>query len=249
MAMNPDVIEESEQDEGSGAPAWMATYSDLATLLLTFFVLLLSFANMDAKQFREALGSVREAFGVSQTNPGRFEARSNTIVEMGDHGGRSVLRENSAIRAVRNAVERRGLSNDVEVSDEERGIVLRVRDRVLFDVGSDEVRKEGVPVLEKVADLIAELEGGIAIEGHTDDQPITSKKFPSNWELSAFRATAVLRHLVSHGIPQNRLGIAGYADTMPVASNDTQAGRAKNRRVEFIFSYEAVGKKSKAKDH
>lgn len=243
--MNPDVIEESEEQEEGGSPAWMATYSDLATLLLTFFVLLLSFANMDAQQFREALGSVREAFGVTYVDPGHFAARSTTIVELGDSNGKTVLKESSALRAVKDAVARRGLAGEVEVSAEERGIVLRVRDQILFDVGSDVVREEGIPVLEKVADLALDFQGRIAIEGHTDNRPISTLRFPSNWELSAFRATAVLGHLVSHGVPRERLGIAGYADTVPLAPNDTVEGRASNRRVEFIFAYDDVEASSK----
>ena len=241
--MNPDVIEESEEVE-EGSPAWMATYSDLATLLLTFFVLLLSFASMDAQQFREALGSVRDAFGVTFSDPGRFEARSATIVEMGEASGRTMLNESAALRAIRDAVARRGLDKQVDVSAEERGIVLRVRDQVLFDVGSDDVREEGIPVLEKVADLANEFSGRISIEGHTDDRPIHSLRFPSNWELSAFRATAVLRHLVDHGVPRNRLAIAGYADTSPLEANDTEEGRAQNRRVEFIFAYDGLSQNS-----
>jgi chemotaxis protein MotB len=239
MGLNPDLLEESDQPE-EGSPAWMATYSDLATLLLTFFVLLLSFANLDAKQFHDALGSVRNAFGVTHRDPGRYEARSNTIVEIGSHGGKVALRQSSPLRAVSEAVERRGLKDLVEVTAEERGIVLRMRDQVLFDVGSDEVLSGGVPILEKVAALANEFEGPLAVEGHTDDRPIHSSKFRSNWELSALRATAVLRHLLSHGVARERLGIAGYADTKALASNNTDSGRAKNRRVEFIFAYEGL---------
>ncbi len=248
MGLNPDVLEESEEGDEGGAPAWMATFSDLSTLLLTFFVLLLSFANMDANQFRDALGSVRDAFGVTHIDPGRFEARATTIVEVGNAGGRTVWKESSALKAVKDAVARRGLGGLVDVSAGKRGIVIRMRDRVLFDVASDKIVEEGVPVLKKVAELTNEFKGPVAIEGHSDNRPIHSVKFPSNWELSAFRATSVLRYLIDNGVEKKRLTIAGCGDTHPISDNDTAEGRAKNRRVEFIFSYDglevaATGKK------
>lgn len=246
MGLDPNLIEESEQP-AEGAPAWMATFSDLATNMLTFFVLLLSFANMDAKQFREALGSVRDALGVNSSEPGRYEARSTTIVEIGEAGGKTMLKESSAMRRIRDAVARRGIDGSVEVSSEEKGVVLRVRDYVLFDTASDRVRDEGIPVLEGIADVVNGFDGPVAIEGHTDNRPISSAKFPSNWELSAFRATAVLRHLVSHGVARDRLAIAGYADTIPIGDNSSEEGRARNRRVEFVFPYEGL-KKPPAKD-
>lgn len=232
---------DDDEDEGGeeGAPAWMATFSDMATLLLTFFILLLSFANMDVVQFREMMGSIREAFGVQHENPGAFQARASSIVQIAEGGSPmspSVLQHSPIVQQLLRRLREQGLDSVVDVQMHRRGVSLRIRDGVLFQSGSDQLLPGGLPLLDGLADIAADMEQDLAIEGHTDDRPISNSRFPSNWELSAGRATAVLRHLTeTNGIDRGRMSIAGYADTHPVADNDTPEGRARNRRVEFIF--------------
>lgn len=223
-----------------GAPAWMATFSDLATLLLTFFVLLLSFAQMDVQEFREVLGSVREAFGVQFVTRGRFEAMSTTPVELNREptSPLAAMRhdEAAALHRMQQEIESRGLEESVEVLSTDRGIVIRIRDRVLFSTGSASLSQDALPVLARVAELANVFTEGITIEGHTDDRPIHTSRFPSNWELSAVRAASVLRFLLDEtSIDPGRVSIAGYADRRPVSTDDDDEGRARNRRVEFIF--------------
>lgn len=246
---------EEEEDEGGGgeegAPAWMATFSDLCTLLLTFFVLLLSFANMDIKNFRVAMGSVKEAMGVDVTFKGDFEARSTTPIEMSTTQAVSYIAVNdlekiakAALKLVKKMVKDRKLSDKVEVLGTSRGIVLRTKDHLLFDPGSYEVRDRGHDALSLIADLMSDFSGDLEIQGHTDNVPIGTGGVDSNWELSTSRATSVLRFLTAeHKIPLARIHVAGYADTRPVAPMDTEAGRALNRRVEFVFEYPLVGGK------
>lgn len=227
-----------------GAPAWMATFSDMATLLLTFFVLLLSFANMDLQNFRVALGSVKEAFGVQFTVYGDVEAMSTTPVELSDTPSHPKVSpevaEAEAVKAVKAFIDRRGMKKKVKVVGSSRGIVLRMKDVVLFDTGSDQLKKEGEPVLDLVADLFGKFSGDLYVEGHTDDRPIHTERFPSNWELSTGRATAVLRYLThERKLPNDRLGVAGYADVRPVLPNKDNDSRAQNRRVEFVFDYKS----------
>ncbi len=238
-----------DDDDGGGgdegAPAWMATFSDLATLLLTFFVLLLSFAEMDVTAFKELLGSIREAFGVQFETQGPYEAMSMSPVELSkDSSGPIHPIDEDAERAmeeVEKLIEEKNLEDEVEVLATERGIVVRIKDKVLFPTGSADLQESATPVLEKVAELAQVLTKGIAVEGHTDDRPIRTSKYPSNWELSSARATQALRFMIAHGVDRSRLSVAGYADTKPIESNDSSEHRAANRRVEFVFERPDTG--------
>ncbi len=232
--------DEVECDCEEGAPAWLATFSDLATLLLTFFVLLLSFAQLDVAQFQDALGSIRDAFGVQHVTRGRFEALSSTPVSLSDMPSSPMTgmtqSETQALEDVKEMVHERGLDDDVDVVMSNRGVVIRIRDKVLFPSGSDELVPEARPVLTKVGELAKVFTRGVIIEGHTDDRPIHTARFPSNWELSGGRASQVLRFVVNEAhVDRSRVSIAGYADTHPLVPNDSDEHRARNRRVEFVF--------------
>ncbi len=231
-----DFQEEPEEVE-EGAPAWMATFADMATLLMTFFVLLLSFANMDIVEFRTLMGSVRDAFGVQFEQPGDYEARANSPIWISEGGSPTTpsILESGPLERVRRALEERGLAPVVDAEMTRRGVALRIRDGVLFESGSDELKPRGLEVLTELGELSTEFVEEIAVEGHTDDRPISTARFPSNWELSAARATAVLRYLERSHPDELSMSIAGYADTRPVADNDSAEGRSRNRRVELIL--------------
>ena len=131
-----------------------------------------------------------------------------------------------------------GFSNQVQTLIQRRGLVVRVlTDKLLFDSGKATLKAAGLPLLNEMADLLNEVDQShpIVVEGYTDNVPIASSEFPSNWELSTARATTVVRYLIAQGVNQQRLGAAGYADLHPVASNAAPAGRALNRRVEIVF--------------
>jgi len=232
-----EELDDEEVDEG--APAWMATFSDMATLLLTFFVLLLSFANMDIVEFRTMMGSVRDAFGVQFESQGDFAARSDspvTVAPGGSPAAPSVLENAPTIMQVREALEQHDIDGEVDAEPVPRGVALRIRDGVLFESGSDVLIPEARPLLQEIGTIAETFADEIAIEGHTDDRPIHTGRFPSNWELSAARSTAVLRQLSASGtLGEVQASIAGYAESRPVADNDTAAGRARNRRVEIIL--------------
>jgi chemotaxis protein MotB len=130
-----------------------------------------------------------------------------------------------------------GFAAQVQTTIDRRGLVVRVlTDRLLFDSGEATLKPAGLPLMDEVAQLLnVDLSHPITVEGHTDNVPISSAQFPSNWELSTARATAVVRYLIRHGVGRQRLAAAGYADTHPVATNATAAGRALNRRVEIVI--------------
>jgi len=242
-----ELTRDTESEESGGSPAWMAPFSDITTLLLTFFVLLLSFANLDVANFRIALGSVRQAFGVQVKVDGAFEGLTTSPVELSDELSTSELEPETApqldsqVETVRQYVLLQGLDEKVEVVGTPRGITLRIKNVLLFDTGSDRLKSKAYDVLQLVVDLFGRFDGRLLIEGHTDNRPIRSARFPSNWELSTARSTAVLRYLRAQpGMDVTRVGVAGYAHIRPIAPNDGEADRAKNRRVEFVFEMRFV---------
>ncbi|HJK98560.1 MAG TPA: OmpA family protein [Polyangiaceae bacterium LLY-WYZ-14_1] len=239
--MNLD--DDDDDGGGEGAPAWMATYSDLATLLLTFFVLLLSFAEMDVQSFKEMLGSVKEAFGVQFEHPGSFQALATSPIELSKQESTRIVplnqAENQAVQEMQRLIQQLDLQDDVEILMSSRGLILRLRDHILFPTGSDQLSEEAAPVLDKIRELALVFPAGLSIEGHTDDRPIHTARFPSNWELSSARATAVLRYFRKDDeLDIRRLKVVGFADTQPVDEADSDEARSKNRRVEFVFERE-----------
>jgi chemotaxis protein MotB len=127
-------------------------------------------------------------------------------------------------------------SGEIEILQLDDRLQVRALDRILFDSGSAELKPEGAKVLGRIGAQLARLEGhSVSVEGHTDDVPIATERFPSNWELSAARAAGVARFLVEGGLPPEHLSAAGFASQQPVEANDAPAGRARNRRIEIVL--------------
>ncbi|MCP3677686.1 MAG: flagellar motor protein MotB, partial [Deltaproteobacteria bacterium] len=128
------------------------------------------------------------------------------------------------------------LENTVQTENAGRGIVVRVKGQFFFHSGSAVLKEEAYPLLDDIIGIVEEFPYNMSVEGHTDDTPINTTQFPSNWELSTARAISTLRYILESGrIETERLGASGYADTRPLTSNDTPKGRKQNRRVEFIM--------------
>lgn len=210
-----------EQSGAAAAPAWAITFADLMTLLMTFFVLLYSFSSLEAEKFREVAGEIRMAFGSGAPIPEGPGVQTAPSPE----SDAEMLVQLRKILAVAGA----------EGERVERGVALRLPGETLFDPGKAELRAEAAPLLEHIAEVAEQRGGSLEVEGHTDDVPIATAAFPSNWELSSARAASVVRRLVTLGIAPERLRAVGLADTQPVAANDSPENRARNRRVEFVF--------------
>ncbi|MFZ5587672.1 MAG: OmpA/MotB family protein [Thermodesulfobacteriota bacterium] len=239
-----------------GLPPWMATFSDLCCLLLTFFVLLLTFANMDIQKFREMLGSVQQAFGVQTLVKGEYQAVApkQAPAAAGDSQGGgfrstapsltqgSLTESASAAEAedmakqVRDLAQKAGMGDMVEVSSGSRGVRLRVKGKILFDSGQANLLEGAKKLLDGIAQVMHRHSYYLTVEGHTDSAPISTAQYPSNWELSAARAAAVLRYLAHKGVPESRVSAIGYASNYPIADNSSEEGRNQNRRVEFVFT-------------
>lgn len=233
-----------EKAEAAGAPAWMATFADMMSLLLTFFVLLLSFAEMDVVKFKDAMGSIQTALGagVLARNNGIFEkAGTPTTFDIspeavsinkstGKHHNRQIIIE------LERLIEEKSLQNNVTVEDAKRGVTLKVQGKMLFARGTAAFKPESYPLMNKIAELMNTSSHKIAIEGHTDNVPVSGGRYRSNWELSTAQAVASLQYLQDTNlIDVKRIHVGGFADTRPVATNYTKEGRAKNRRIEFVF--------------
>jgi chemotaxis protein MotB len=215
----------------------MATFADMMSLLLTFFVLLLSFASMDIVKFKDAMGSIQEALGFMPTGTGMFQ-HTNIPTNFDLPTANSAVKPTSQAitEELEELIDAKGLENDVDVEDTPRGVILRVKGRMFFNAGTAELKPESYPVLKKIAELIRKFSSHVSIEGHSDNIPVSGGRYASNWELSTARAISALKFLrEQEGIDVKKIHVAGFADTHPIASNDTAEGRAKNRRVEFVF--------------
>jgi chemotaxis protein MotB len=221
--------------ESQGAPQWMVTYSDMVTLLLTFFVLLLSMARMDSVKFNDAAGSLKGAFGVMASS-NKTEITRPKVVEFAPIEDDYVTR---LYQRIQTTINRLKLDQDIELVKDRGAVVLRVRDSILFDSGQSQLREEALPMLQNVAELVKPLRLNLRIEGHTDSIQVPGSEF-GNWDLSVQRATAVLKALaMGKLLPLERLSAVGYGAEHPIASNETSEGQALNRRVDFVL--ESVG--------
>ncbi|HEY8361827.1 MAG TPA: OmpA family protein [Tissierellaceae bacterium] len=222
-------------DDSISRGEWLTTYSDMVTLLLCFFVLLYSFSNLDADKFYSVMSSFRGGIGIFEGgtsvnfpfNPN--EEKLDMEVEL--ENLRSYLQDYT---------DRMGLGDRVIIQPEERGLVIRFMDNVFFDSGSAEIKKEAYEILDSVGEILNKEEfrnKQIKVEGHTDTDPIVrASKYPTNWELSAARATNVLRYLVEKcSIDGSRISSSGYAYYRNIAPNDTPENKAKNRRVDIVI--------------
>ena len=226
-----------EPETESGSPAWMTTFGDMMTLLLTFFVLLYSMSSIDVAKFEQAMGSLQGHLGV--LSGGRAISTQQSL-DRGDIGQdfspitTRVLRR--AMAEIEAYVEDEGVGQDVSTEMTQRGLVIRFTGQLLFNLGEADIREEGEDVLLRVANIIREVPNDVLVEGHTDNLPINTPEFPSNWELSTARATRVIRYFIENeNIDPDRLSASGYSEYQPLRPNDTPENRAENRRVEIVL--------------
>ncbi len=221
----------------AGAPKWMVTFSDLVTLLLTFFVLLLSMASMDEVKFTEASSSIRDAFGV-HSKPAQIDF-SIPVLPSPPVSKFSPIKNEMATKVykkIQAQIKSDRIPEDVELIKKDNDtIILRINDSVLFTQGQSAVSPAAYPLLRKIADIIRPLPMRLRIEGHTDSTPISNRKI-GNWNLSVERAVSVLRFFKkSDLLPLDRMSAIGYGSERPIAPNNSEKNMARNRRVDFIL--------------
>jgi len=302
----------SDEDEAKseeckpGLPGWLATFADLMSLLMAFFILLLSFSQMDVLKFKRLAGSMKEAFGVQnkvnvnaipkgtsiiakEFSPGRptptpiravmqnttdadkqtldvlcqvpiakavaAQCSVNKQTPKQAAAQQLMIQESKTLTAKteNNAVEiaatmaKEIRSNMIEVETKGQKIIIRVQEKGSFASGSAELQPGFIPILSKLVRVLKGIKGHISIEGYTDNVPIDTYEFPSNWDLSVARALAVAHGLMDNSnLGQSIFSITGWGDTHPLVPNDSSKNRARNRRVEIIVK-EILGKNVKNK--
>jgi chemotaxis protein MotB len=211
---------------------WLTTFNDLITLLMVFFVLLFAMGSMDVKRFKHFQNALQSAMGV--LNAGRHAAVGVIVKEPPSlgQGAPATTEVHGVWKKTDPQIDTRGLEA-VYTPD---GIHLTLDDRLLFGSGSARLTAGGEALLDKVGRIIKPLKRSIRVEGHTDNRPIATTLYPSNWELSTARAISVVKYLIqAAGIAPRDLAAAGYGDSKPRAPNDTEDDMSKNRRVEIIL--------------
>lgn len=278
-----------------GAPLWMATFADLATLLMCFFVLLLSFSEMDVLKFKQIAGSMKFAFGVQNVlevkdipkgtsviaqefRPGRPEPTPIEVImqqtidipqktldfhdgesdraggtkrdagkQTGGESSSTSTQTNSQSESesesqsqqeleetIKKALEREIDDGALEVENLGQQLVIRIREKGAFPAGSAFLQPKFRPLIRQIAELVKDVPGIIRVSGHTDNQPLDSELYRSNWDLSAQRAVSVGHEMIRvKGFDSDRLRVRGMASTDPLGPNKTSAQRARNRRVEI----------------
>ena len=226
-------------DAEEGAPAWVVTFGDLMSLLLCFFVLLLSFSEMDRNKYRVVSGSVKNAFGIQRKKPVFESPKGSKMISREFDQAIILTKIEEVVKEIVNELdnEYEELKGFVEIEAEENQVTIRMMGEATFDTGKADLRPNFIPLLHKIGEVLGKTTGEIIIAGPTDNVPLIGGMFGSNLGLSMARAGSVAEFLLrSSTIDPKRLSTMGFGEYRPLTSNDTAEGRQKNRRVEIIVS-------------
>lgn len=263
----------------AGLPAWLATFADLMSLLMCFFVLLLSFAEINATRFKKMADSMKDAFGVQREIPVMEVVKGTSVIMQEFSPGKPEPTPIKEIRQQTADIEKEFLEIeeksqqdldidaakaamqdeleqevkeqaselqemlDSEIADglldvetEDTKIIIRIQEKGSFPSGRANLNPDFFEVITKITEVVASTPGKIIVAGHTDNIPISTRRFRSNWELSSARAVTVVHAMLSNAaLDESRFLIQGYADSRPLVSNDSSENRAQNRRVELVI--------------
>ncbi len=254
MAEPEETLEdeiEFDTEESRSIPPWVITFADMVTLLMVFFILLFAIGTIEQEKWRQLKESLREALGADAieemgTRQGLDVIQTQVdeqTVHAVDEVGAMVSREmEDIISEVEEFIFKNKLAGEVRVSSDERGAVITISDVVLFPAGSAEMTPKGRTTLRQVFDVLKQFNYNIKVEGHTDNTPIHTLRYPSNWELSASRASEVAHMLIKDGYPPERLSVEGFAEFRPKIPNTSPENRAVNRRIEVVYQRGSIRK-------
>jgi chemotaxis protein MotB len=240
------------QEEPENHERWLVSYADFITLLFAFFVVMFATSQADKGKAQQVSDSVKEAFEgkkmsavIAAVLGGSPDTKGQGNAQMKGPGGAQPLKVKKdeklaelipSLRILSQELKTEIDSGQIRIRMEPRGLVVSFTQAAVFPSGEDLVSGTAYASLEKVAAAMAKIPNPARLEGHTDSLPIRNSQFRSNWELSAARSIALMEILCTKfGAPRDRISIAGYADTAPIAANDTEEGRAQNRRVDIII--------------
>jgi len=220
-----------------GLPGWLATFGDLMSLLLTFFILLLSFSSVQESKFKEAVGSLQGALGVLESNQ-TIPIHKELLMALPSFQDDSDFQEevDQLAQQLQQAMLEMGIDEDVVIENMGEAVRIRISNPLFFDLGKADLKPLAKNILNKIIMIIKGKVYDIKIEGHTDDLPIKTAQFPSNWELSAIRAINVLKYFQEAGkINPNELSAVGHGEYSPLVPNVSLKNRQQNRRVEIYI--------------
>lgn len=260
--MDSPLSSQRRRSEGTIIPKYMGTFADLMTLLLCFFVLLVAMAEIDALKFKMVVRSMEDAFGVERPQPVEPERKATSVIQQKFSPSPDGTRPNAEVRqdaenqnaqlntealaqqqAKRFEQFQQQLetnfadaldANLISLDSMDDRILLRINEQASFPSGAAALKPDFLPLLSRLAEALIDIDARFVVAGHTDNVPLRSDLYRSNWELSAARATSVVHALLQqNGLQANQFRIEAYADTQPLGSNATAEGRAQNRRVEI----------------
>lgn len=221
---NSDVTESNQ---------WINTYSTCITVILTFFILLFCITSKEQKKLTSVSNTTRGTFS---DNDSISTKQNNVSSVIGQENQADPSQQQNIYEIVKDYVNNNSMKSDVEVQDDDMGVIIQIKDSLLFQSGKADLIPEAKTLLEKIAKLMSEMKNNIKIEGHTDNVPINTFKFESNWELSTSRAVNVLRYFIEDKkLDPKRFGAEGYGEYRPLVNNDTPENRAKNRRINIVI--------------
>lgn len=245
------------EEEHENHERWLVSYADFITLLFAFFVTMYSVSRVDGKKMGSAVESLQRALGsvmpiqMTHKEPGVFPNQvvpiqfSITPIE-----GKAYSADGRALAKMAEEIKKgiedisKGqpskagstLAHQIKFILEKRGLVIRISEHIFFNSGEAVIRPDMEPILKVLGQTLEKIPNHIRIEGHTDNIPINTARFPSNWELSTARATMIVRYFLDHfQFDPDRLSATGYAEYRPVDTNRTPEGRLQNRRVDFVI--------------
>lgn len=213
--------------------AWMDTYADTITLLLTFFILLYSFSTTDNEKLRLIAAALKgQVNGVPMKLEDVPDITDQDIEQgIGEKSPYQILLED-----IQEIIDKNGLTETVKIREEDAGVVLQLSESILFDLGKSDLKADSTPILEVISGLIPSIENEIMVQGHTDNIPISSGTYESNWELSTSRAVNVVKYFIeTKGFDPTRFSATGYGEYRPLVDNTTEENRAINRRVDILI--------------
>jgi len=238
-----------DQRQSDNHERWLVSYADFITLLFAFFVVMYALSSVSEGKYRVLSDSLGAAFGsrviehlppTAQPLPRELPLRR--IIKPADPQARQREQMRGMAQDILKVLDALVRDGQVKVTQSNRGIAVEINASVLFASGQAQLRAESGRALQQVARVLATSEQAIQVEGYSDDTPISTPQFPSNWELSAARASSVVRLFIDHGVAEVRLSAVGYGPNHPMTSNDTAEGRARNRRVTVMILAETPGK-------
>ena len=227
-----------------GAPLWLATYGDMVTLVLCFFVLLYAFSSLDTQKFNALAESLQQAFNIMPGGPSAASRQSLMDGALGEGAGDAARptesdqtnNANRVLALVQEAIKQENLGDDIRIDMDERGIVISFSEQLLFAEGSARIRPEALRIIYKIGTIINSMPNEVELVGHTDSAVLRNSIYINNWGLSAARAAAVVTYLNSEiGISDKRLKAVGLGAARPKSPNDTEEHMALNRRVDMVI--------------